>query len=59
VAAEALLRYIALEQIEPTLTMREWCERVAKSEPIPMDKSAAQIIREMRDGASRGSESTP
>lgn len=31
-------------------TMQEWLERVQQSKPIASKVSAAQIIREMRDG---------
>jgi plasmid stability protein len=38
-----------LQQIAQRPTMREWLERVSKSKPIRMNKTAAEIIREMRD----------
>jgi plasmid stability protein len=30
-------------------TMREWLERTRQAKPIPSKRSAAQIIRELRD----------
>jgi plasmid stability protein len=33
-------------------TMREWLDRTAQNKPIPSPRTAAQIIRELRDGAS-------
>ena len=34
--------------------MREWLERAREARPIPAKRSAAQIVRELRDAA-RGS----
>jgi plasmid stability protein len=39
-----------LHQIAQRPTMREWLERVSKNKPIRLNKTSAQIIREMRDG---------
>jgi plasmid stability protein len=30
-------------------TMREWLERAQQAKPIPAKRSAAQIVRELRD----------
>ena len=30
-------------------TMREWLERTQQTKPIPMKRTAAQVIREVRD----------
>lgn len=30
------------------LTMKEWIERVSRAEPIRSDRSAAELIRELR-----------
>jgi hypothetical protein len=30
-------------------TMQEWLERTRQAKPIPSRKSAAQIVRELRD----------
>ena len=30
-------------------TMREWLESVRQAKPIPTERSAAQIVRELRD----------
>lgn len=38
-----------IEQHAKRPTLDEWLDRVAKGKPIPMSKSSAQIIREMRD----------
>ena len=39
-----------LEQAAERPSMREWLERVQQHRPIPTAKTAAQIIRELRDG---------
>ena len=39
----------ALHDMAARPTLREWLERASKSKPIPMKKTSAQIIREMRD----------
>jgi len=39
-----------LERTAQRPTMREWLERAARAKPIPAKRSAAQIIRELRDG---------
>jgi plasmid stability protein len=39
-----------LEQIAERPTLREWLGRVRSAKPIRMDRSAAEMIREMRDG---------
>jgi hypothetical protein len=38
-----------LQDITQRPTMREWLERVSKNKPTVMNKTPAQIIREMRD----------
>jgi antitoxin FitA len=38
-----------LERVAERPTMREWLERTQQAKPIPTKRSAAQIIREMRD----------
>lgn len=39
-----------LEQTAGRPTMQGWLERTARSKPIPLKRSAAEIIRELRDG---------
>ena len=39
-----------LESSAERPTMREWLERTRQAKPIPTKRSAAQIIRAMRDG---------
>ena len=43
-----------LERTVERPTMREWLERAREARPIPAKRSAAQIVRELRDAA-RGS----
>jgi plasmid stability protein len=38
-----------LEHMAEQPTMREWLERTRQAKPIPTKRSAAQIIRELRD----------
>ena len=38
-----------LERAVERPTMREWLERTAQAKPIPSKRSAAQIVRELRD----------
>ena len=38
-----------LERSAERPTMREWLERTRQAKPIPTKRSAAQIIRELRD----------
>ena len=38
-----------LERVAERPTMLEWLERTAQAKPIPSKKSAAQIIRELRN----------
>ena len=38
-----------LERAAERPTMREWLERTEQSKPIRTKKSAAQVIRELRD----------
>ena len=38
-----------LERAAARPTMGEWLERTRQAKPIPTKRSAAQIIREMRD----------
>ena len=38
-----------LERSAEQPTMREWLERTRQAKPIPTKRSAAQIIRELRD----------
>jgi hypothetical protein len=38
-----------LERIVERPTMREWLERTQRAKPIPTKRSAAQIVRELRD----------
>lgn len=39
-----------LERSAERPTMREWLESTRQAKPIPTKRSAAQIIRELRDG---------
>jgi len=38
-----------LEHTVEKPTMREWLERTRQAKPIPTRRSAAQIVRELRD----------
>jgi plasmid stability protein len=38
-----------LERSAERPTMQEWLERVAQTKPIPARRSAAEVIREMRN----------
>jgi hypothetical protein len=38
-----------LERAAERPTMREWLERTQQSKPIPAKRSAAQLVRELRD----------
>ena len=38
-----------LERVAERPTMREWLELTRQAEPIPAKRSAAQIVRELRD----------
>ena len=38
-----------LERVAERPTMREWLELTRQTEPIPGGRSAAQIVRELRD----------
>jgi plasmid stability protein len=38
-----------LERMAERPTMTEWLEMIGRMKPIPSKRSAAQIIREMRD----------
>lgn len=38
-----------LEHIAERPSMQEWLDRTAQAKPIPARKSAAQVIRELRD----------
>ncbi len=38
-----------LERLAERPTMREWLERTQQARPIPFKRSAARIIRELRD----------
>ena len=38
-----------LERVAERPTMQEWLERTRQAKPIPAKRSAAQVIREMRD----------
>lgn len=38
-----------LERVAERPTMREWLERIEQAKPIPVKRTAAQIIRELRD----------
>jgi plasmid stability protein len=38
-----------LERTAERPTMREWLESVRRAKPIPTERSAAQIVRELRD----------
>jgi len=38
-----------LEHVAERPTMREWLELTRQAEPIPAKRSAAQIVRELRD----------
>lgn len=38
-----------LERVAERPTMREWLERTEQAKPIPAKRTAAQVIRELRD----------
>jgi plasmid stability protein len=38
-----------LERVAERPTMREWLERTQQTKPIPSKKTAAQVLRELRD----------
>ena len=38
-----------LERAVERPTMREWLERTQQTKPIPAKRSAAQVVRELRD----------
>jgi plasmid stability protein len=38
-----------LERVAERPTMQEWLERTRHAKPIPAKRTAAQVIREMRD----------
>jgi plasmid stability protein len=38
-----------LERVAERPTMREWLERAQQAKPIPAQRTAAQVIRELRD----------
>ena len=38
-----------LEKSAEQLTMKEWLEQVSRHKPIRTDRTAAEIIRELRD----------
>ena len=38
-----------LEHIVERPTMREWLERTQQAKPIPHTRSAAQVVRELRE----------
>jgi len=38
-----------LERVAERPTMREWLERTQQAKPIPAKRTAAQVIRELRD----------
>jgi plasmid stability protein len=38
-----------LERAAERPTMREWLDRTQRARPIPKNRSAAQVIRELRD----------
>ena len=38
-----------LERTAERPSMREWLERVQRAKPIPGKRSAAQVLRELRD----------
>ena len=38
-----------LERVAERPTMREWLERTRQAKPIPVKRTAAQVIRELRD----------
>jgi hypothetical protein len=38
-----------LEHVAQRPAMREWLERTRQAKPIPATKTAAQVIRELRD----------
>lgn len=38
-----------LERVAERPTMQEWLERTHRAKPIPTKRTAAQVIRELRD----------
>jgi len=38
-----------LERVAERPTMREWLQRTQETKPIPARRSAAQVVRELRD----------
>jgi hypothetical protein len=38
-----------LERVAERPTMQEWLERTEQAKPIPSRRTAAQVIRELRD----------
>jgi plasmid stability protein len=38
-----------LERVAERPTMQEWLQRAIEAKPIPVKRSAARVIREMRD----------
>ena len=38
-----------LERVAERPTMQEWLERTQRAKPIPTRRTAAQVIRELRD----------
>jgi len=38
-----------MERVAARPSMREWLERTQQARPIPAKRSAAQIVRELRD----------
>lgn len=38
-----------LERVAERPTMQEWLERTQRAKPIPSKRTAAQVIRELRD----------
>lgn len=38
-----------LEHVAERPTMQEWLERTQRAKPIPTKRTAAQVIRELRD----------
>jgi len=39
-----------LERVAGRPSMQEWLERTREAKPIPAKRTAAQVIRELRDG---------
>jgi hypothetical protein len=38
-----------LERVAERPTMQEWLERTQRARPIPVKRTAAQVLRELRD----------